>query len=67
MYYWLSCYVVVCIAYRDLFWPNGVLAEPAVERKPEQKSRARVVALAKMLGSVPGNQLLDCLYILWGL
>ncbi|RDD40439.1 Sorting nexin-13 [Trichoplax sp. H2] len=40
---------------RDILWPNGVLAEPTPERKSEQKSRARIVALAKMLGSVPDD------------
>ncbi|XP_060579066.1 sorting nexin-13-like isoform X2 [Ruditapes philippinarum] len=40
-------------AFRDSFWPEGVLAEPRPERDHNTKMRTRVVCRAKMLGSIP--------------
>ncbi|CAL1526462.1 unnamed protein product [Lymnaea stagnalis] len=41
------------MAFRNSFWPNGVLAEPRVTRDESTKMRTRVLCKAKMLGSVP--------------
>ncbi|XP_052248874.1 sorting nexin-13-like [Dreissena polymorpha] len=40
-------------AFRDTFWPEGVLAEPRAARDNNIKMRTRVVCKAKMLGSIP--------------
>ena len=40
---------------RDSFWPNGVSAEPQPQRDHSTMMRTRVVAKAKMLGSVSGR------------
>ncbi|XP_005089469.1 sorting nexin-13 isoform X2 [Aplysia californica] len=40
-------------AFRNSFWPNGVLAEARPPREEATKMRTRVLCKAKMLGSVP--------------
>ncbi|ESO99641.1 hypothetical protein LOTGIDRAFT_141791, partial [Lottia gigantea] len=40
-------------AFRDSFWPNGILAEPRTNRDINTKMRTRIYCKAKMLGSVP--------------
>ncbi|XP_045168136.1 sorting nexin-13-like isoform X2 [Mercenaria mercenaria] len=40
-------------AFRDSFWPEGVLSEPRPDRDHNSKMRTRVVCRAKMLGSIP--------------
>ncbi|XP_078573316.1 sorting nexin-13-like isoform X3 [Branchiostoma floridae x Branchiostoma japonicum] len=39
--------------FRDAFWPNGVLADPAEIREKNICMRTRVAAKTKMLGSIP--------------
>ncbi|KAH9524850.1 sorting nexin 13 [Bulinus truncatus] len=41
------------LAFKNSFWPNGVLAEPRIARDEATKMRTRVLCKAKMLGSVP--------------
>ena len=52
-----TCLLSLCcfVLNRDSFWPNGVPAEPQPSRDNETKMRTRVVAKAKMLGSVSGS------------
>ncbi|GFR95029.1 sorting nexin-13 [Elysia marginata] len=40
-------------AFRNSFWPNGILAEARSPRDEATKMRTRVLCKAKMLGSVP--------------
>ncbi|GFO50365.1 sorting nexin-13-like, partial [Plakobranchus ocellatus] len=40
-------------AFRNSFWPNGILAEARLPRDEATKMRTRVLCKAKMLGSVP--------------
>ncbi|KAK3799540.1 hypothetical protein RRG08_052724 [Elysia crispata] len=40
-------------AFRNSFWPNGILAEARSPREEATKMRTRVLCKAKMLGSVP--------------
>ncbi|KAK7111008.1 hypothetical protein V1264_014794 [Littorina saxatilis] len=40
-------------AFRNSFWPNGVLAETRAARDEPTKMRTRVLCKAKMFGSVP--------------
>ncbi|XP_055874295.1 sorting nexin-13-like isoform X2 [Biomphalaria glabrata] len=41
------------LAFKNSFWPNGVLAEPRQPRDEATKMRTKVLCKAKMLGSVP--------------